>query len=74
MDPAAAFEALRRDLWSAGGRMLQTADVRRWQDGRDGGAMIAHNRDMLAGCAREARPAHRQRPDAVAGRLRETAR
>lgn len=56
-----AAHVLRRDLWSAGERLLQTADARRWQDGRDGAAIVAQNRDKLARCSRAMRPAKRPR-------------
>lgn len=56
-----AAHVLRRDLWSAGERLLQIADARRWQDGRDGAAIVAWNRDKLAACSRGPRPAKRPR-------------
>lgn len=56
-----AAHVLRRDLWSAGERLLQAADARRWRDGRDGAAIVAQNRLALAKCAREVRPAQRPR-------------
>lgn len=56
-----AAHVLRRDLWSAGERLLQTADAERWTDGRDGAAIVAQNRDKLARCSRETRPAKRPR-------------
>ncbi|KQY29495.1 hypothetical protein ASD38_09150 [Caulobacter sp. Root487D2Y] len=54
-----AARTLRRDLWSAGERLLETADARKWQDSRDGAAIVAQNRDVLAKCARDLRPARR---------------
>jgi len=52
---------LRRDMWAAGERLLQTADPYRWQDSRYGSTIIAQNRDALEKCAREARPTKRPR-------------
>lgn len=51
-----AAHTLRRDLWPAGERLLETADARRWQDSRDGAAIVAQNRDVLAKCARNSSP------------------
>lgn len=36
-----AARTLRRDLWSAGERMLETADARKWEDLRNGAAIVA---------------------------------
>lgn len=55
-----AARTLRRDLWPAGERLLETADARKWQDRRDGAAIVAQNREVLAKCARSLRPARRQ--------------
>ena len=54
-----AARTLRRDLWPAGERLLETADARKWQDSRDGAAIVAQNRDVIAKCARNSRPARR---------------
>lgn len=56
-----AAHVLRQDLWSAGERLLQTANAQSWQDGRDGRAIVAQNRDALRSCARDAQPATRSR-------------
>ncbi|PXA77563.1 hypothetical protein DMC25_23075 [Caulobacter sp. D4A] len=49
-----AAHVLRRDLWSAGERLLQTADAGRWRDSRIGGRIVAQNRQALAVCAKRA--------------------
>lgn len=56
-----ASHMLRRDMWAAGERLLQTANPYRWQDSRYGSTIIAQNRDALEKCAREARPTKRPR-------------
>jgi len=56
-----AARVLHRDLWSAGERLLQTADARRWQDARTGAAIVAQNRGALAECARGSKRAKRPR-------------
>ncbi|MBI1684871.1 DUF6118 family protein [Caulobacter hibisci] len=56
-----AAHALQRGLWPAGERLLQAADTQKWQDGSDGAAIVAQNRDKLAACLREARPPKRPR-------------
>lgn len=52
-----AAHTLRLDLWPAGVRLLETADARKWEDSRNGASIVAQNRDALARCAREPRPA-----------------
>lgn len=48
-----AAHLLRRDMWSAGERLLQTANSRRWQDTVSGAAIVAQNRDKLINCRRK---------------------
>lgn len=56
-----AAQVLRRDMWSAGERLLQTANSRQWQDTVSGAAIVAQNREALAGCRRASTSARHPR-------------
>jgi hypothetical protein len=56
-----AAHVLRRDMWSAGERLLQTANSRQWQDTVSGAAIVAQNREALAGCRRASTSARHPR-------------
>ena len=45
---------LHRDMWSAGERMLATADLDRWREFQIAGRIFDQNREVLAWCLRAA--------------------
>jgi len=47
-----AARVLHRDMWSAGERMLATADVERWREIQTARRIVGQNRDVLARCVR----------------------
>lgn len=57
-----AAHVLRRDLWAAGDRLLETADVRRWQSRLDAEAFVVQNRNARAQCSQVPQPCERHRP------------
>lgn len=50
-----AAQVLRRDMWSAGERLQETADPQKWQDRKAGADVVTANRDLLSKCAQAAR-------------------
>jgi hypothetical protein len=49
-----AARVLHRDMWSAGERMLATADVERWREIQTTGRIFDQNSEVLARCLRTA--------------------
>lgn len=47
-----AARVLHRDMWSAGERMLATADPQRWREIQAARRIVGQNRDVLARCVR----------------------
>lgn len=56
-----AAHVLRRDLWAAGDRLLETADVRRWQSRLDAEAFVVQNRNAPSQCSQVPHPPKRHR-------------
>lgn len=47
-----AARVLHRDMWSAGERLLATADLQRWREVQTAQRIVGQNRDVLARCVR----------------------